>query len=135
MSVRVFLDTGALYALADRSDDDHSCVKEIWQRRDISFITHDLILTESVSLITKRLSKSAAVQIIGAVMDSSRIHVVPASAELLRRSWQRFLRFADKDWDWIDCTSFEVMDMLSLKDALSLDHHFEQAGYRLLPAE
>jgi len=33
----------------------------------------------------------------------------------------------------IDCTSFVVMQQLALTEALTTDHHFEQAGFiRLL---
>jgi predicted nucleic acid-binding protein len=34
--------------------------------------------------------------------------------------------------DWIDCTSFELMERRGLHEALSLDHHFAQAGFVLL---
>jgi predicted nucleic acid-binding protein len=37
-----------------------------------------------------------------------------------------------KEWDWIDCVSFELMERRGLREALSLDHHFAQAGFILL---
>ena len=39
---------------------------------------------------------------------------------------------ATKEWDWIDCASFELMERRGLREALSLDHHFAQAGFVLL---
>jgi predicted nucleic acid-binding protein len=44
----------------------------------------------------------------------------------------RCKRFADKEWDWIDCTSFELMERHGFREALSLDRHFAQAGFILL---
>jgi len=38
----------------------------------------------------------------------------------------------NKEWDWIDCISFEFMDVNRLREALRLDHHLAQAGFRLL---
>jgi hypothetical protein len=38
----------------------------------------------------------------------------------------------DKDWSLTDCISFVVMQDRGITDALTGDHHFEQAGFRAL---
>jgi predicted nucleic acid-binding protein len=128
-----FLDTGAIYALAGRNDADHAAVRAIYlEGPERHFVTHELVLVESFSLLTKRLHKRAALQIIGALRRSSKVEIVPLGAGLLEAAWVRCERFADKEWDWIDCTSFELMERRGLREALSLDHHFAQAGFALL---
>ncbi|MEX0702442.1 MAG: hypothetical protein WD069_10140 [Planctomycetales bacterium] len=39
---------------------------------------------------------------------------------------------ADKHWSLTDCISFVVMQQHGLVDALTGDHHFEQAGFNAL---
>ena len=38
----------------------------------------------------------------------------------------------DKRWSFTDCISFAVMKQMKIADALTGDHHFEQAGFRAL---
>jgi predicted nucleic acid-binding protein len=132
LSSPVFLDTGAIYALADRNDTDHAVVRAIYANPELHFITHDLVLVETFSLLTKRLHKDAALRAVGALRRSPRVEIIPLIPDLLEAAWERCLRFADKEWDWIDCTSFEVMDLKRLQKALALDRHFAQAGFTLL---
>jgi predicted nucleic acid-binding protein len=35
----------------------------------------------------------------------------------------------DKQWTLTDCTSFEIMRNHGVTEALTADHHFEQAGF------
>jgi predicted nucleic acid-binding protein len=38
----------------------------------------------------------------------------------------------DKDWSLVDCASFIIMQRRGITETLTTDHHFEQAGFRLL---
>jgi len=132
VSAPAFLDTGAIYALADRNDADHLAVREVYFEAQRRLVTHDLVVVEAFSLLTKRLHKAAALKTIAALRRSARVEIVPLTSDLLDAAWVRCERFADKEWDWIDCTSFELMERRGLREALSLDHHFAQAGFILL---
>ncbi len=58
--------------------------------------------------------------------------IVPSSSDLFWRGIKLFDARPDKEWSLTDCISFEVMAELGLTDALTADHHFEQAGFRAL---
>ena len=48
-------------------------------------------------------------------------------------AWNLWLARPDKDWTLVDCASFIIMQQQRLTEALSTDHHYEQAGFvRLL---
>jgi len=51
---------------------------------------------------------------------------------LFQRGVDLFEQRADKAWSLTDCLSFLVMRAERLTDALTGDHHFEQAGFRAL---
>jgi hypothetical protein len=57
---------------------------------------------------------------------------VPASRELFDSGWALYQDRPDKDWSLTDCISFVAMRERGIIEALTGDHHFEQAGFRAL---
>lgn len=49
--------------------------------------------------------------------------------ELHNRSIKLYASRPDKQWSLTDCISFEVMRREGITEALTGDHHFEQAGF------
>jgi predicted nucleic acid-binding protein len=60
----------------------------------------------------------------------ARIEVVPHNGELSAGAVHMFTDRSDKDWSLTDCLSFLIMGRRSIREALTADHHFEQAGFR-----
>lgn len=58
--------------------------------------------------------------------------IVECSAELMQAGIELFLSRRDKEWSLTDCISFVVLQREGISDALTGDHHFEQAGFRAL---
>ncbi len=61
-----------------------------------------------------------------------RFEIVTANDESFGRGLELFVRRPDKEWSFTDCVSFDVMKDREITDALTADHHFEQAGFTLL---
>jgi len=57
---------------------------------------------------------------------------VPFQKSQLERAQGLFCSRADKSWSLTDCTSFVIMEDRGIRDALTGDRHFEQAGFRAL---
>ena len=55
--------------------------------------------------------------------------IVASSADLWKRGRSLYASRPDKDWSLTDCISFVVMQEHGLTEALTADHHFEQAGF------
>jgi hypothetical protein len=55
--------------------------------------------------------------------------------EIFRRALELYAQVSDKTWGLVDCASFVVTRDEHIVDALTTDHHYEQAGFRcLLPS-
>jgi len=63
---------------------------------------------------------------------SPSVTIVPAEQSLFDRGATLYDERPDKAWSLTDCISFIVMQDYSLRDALTGDHHFEQAGFNVL---
>jgi len=64
------------------------------------------------------------------IQHDPRIEVVPHSAESSGNAVRLFASRTDKEWSLTDCLSFGVMERRNIRDALTADAHFEQAGFR-----
>ena len=129
----VFVDTGALYALADSLDPGHAAAAQYYRDCELPLLTTDFIVAETMSLMTKRLSKRTAVAFGEALRASSRLRIEEVTTDVREAAWKLFSTRLDKDYDLIDCISFSVMESLSIQEAFGFDRHFAQYGFRLVP--
>ena len=76
--------------------------------------------------------RGLAIDLLHRIEQSSRIEVVDVTPELYAKGWELYSNRLDKDWGMIDCISFVIMQERNLTEALTSDHHFEQAGFKVL---
>jgi uncharacterized protein len=70
--------------------------------------------------------------LIRALESDPETEIIPPDPALFARGLDLFARRPDKAWSLTDCISFAVMSERGLTEALTGDHHFEQAGFRAL---
>ena len=96
--------------------------------------THDkLCLAETVSLLTKRLGKSVALRFGEHLRANDSVRVFSLTPEYEEAAWKEFRRYKDKDFDFVDSSSFAVMERQGIDTAFSFDRHFRQRGFELRP--
>ncbi|HLF86471.1 MAG TPA: type II toxin-antitoxin system VapC family toxin [Nitrospiria bacterium] len=138
MSMRIFIDTSAFYALEDADDQHHEKAQSIKRRfqeeRPMLFTTHH-ILAESVTLIGSRLLPHRAITFARHLLLSRIIRIVRTDEEIEQAALNVYERFDDPRLSFTDCLSFTVMRALGITTAFGFDRHFERAGFLLLYEE
>jgi predicted nucleic acid-binding protein len=80
-------------------------------------------------------NRAGAVQFIQQCYHTANIRVVSVDTSLLIRALQLYQRRPDKTWGVTDCISFIVMEDQGLRDAVTVDQHFHQAGFHAILLE
>jgi len=135
---KLFVDTSGWASLADVSEPFYQKAKEIYavamQNRQ-RLVTTNYILAELVALMTSpmRFHRPRIIEFINGIKESPFFDVIYIDQVLDERAWELLSNRTDKKWRLVDCSSFIVMQENNITEALTTDHHFEQAGFvRLL---
>lgn len=132
----IFVDTGYWLALCHRSDSLHQRAMSWSQSLTEPLVTTEFVIWETVNGLSKPPDRAQAHRIVDRIRQSENWSVVPAKTELFEAGLQLHRGRPDKGWSLTDCASFVTMDQLGIRlgirQALTPDHHFEQAGYEAL---
>jgi predicted nucleic acid-binding protein len=127
-----FADSCYYLALLNRRDECHEKAEALAGSIEGRSVTTGWVLTEVADALSHRAHRRHVVELVEALRADPDCEIVPPSAELLGRGWRLYVRRPDKDWSLTDCVSFVVMRDEGITEALTADHHFEQAGFTIL---
>ncbi len=133
----LFVDTAGWVACADEADPAHAAAgtaRDAWLEAGGTLVTTDYVADETLTLLRMRLGLDAAEAWWRQADGSTRLRWESITHARADKSRDLFFRFRDKDYSFTDCTSFVVMRELKLREALTTDHHFRQAGFVVHPA-
>lgn len=130
----VFIDTSAFYAIIDRSDLFHEPSGEAWSlllQTERCLITSNYVILETTALLQNRIGQKAALIFNNDILRVVDVHWITqiiheSSIELWKNQGRRNLSL-------VDCSSFILMGQTQCSEAFSMDKHFTDQGYALLP--
>lgn len=129
----MLLDTSGLLRLHNRAEPGH---EEAWDlfREARTRITHSFVLSEFISLaIARKLALPPAIDFLMELHEGGFAEVTWVDETLYRRGMELLRQRHDKSWSLCDAVSFVLMENCAVREALTTDRHFEQAGFiRLL---
>ena len=132
----MFVDTAAWVAAADHADAAGSDVRKArdqWLSEGGGLTTTDYVIDETLTTIRFRLGLDAAEAWWLQIDGSSRLRMELIDGARRERALALFFRYRDKEFSFTDCCSFVLMRELRIRRALTLDHHFRQAGFEVVP--
>lgn len=125
-----FADTWFYIALLDRDDQHHQRVRRFISENDDIYVTTRWVLAEAANALgSTPLRRQVTILLNDLEQDASTVVIKP-SDELYARGLQLFTTRPDKGWSLTDCISFVVMQEHRMTEALTADHHFQQAGFQ-----
>jgi uncharacterized protein len=129
----IFVDTSFWAALRNRRDARHVEASRLLEEHGASpLITSNHVRGETWTFLRRRAGHRSAVDFLDALSASPRVRVeaVPARMEEDALRWLR--RHDEREYSFVDATSFAPMRALRIRDALAFDGDFAAAGFREL---
>ncbi len=125
----VFADTSFYVALFSPSDVHHEKAVRLAREIRRPVVVTEFVLLELANALARASSRKLFVDLLQKLRVAPNVKVIGISAELFEGGFTLYAGRADKDWSMTDCVSFVVMKSEEITEALTADHHFEQAGF------
>ena len=132
--MRVFADAFFSVALINRNDEHHARVMEWARGFHGEIVTTQWVLTEVADAFAESRTRRQLKAGFEALANDPATRIIEVSPAHFTRGMSLYNERPDKAWSLTDCISFVVMADEGLSEALTGDHHFEQAGFVALPA-
>ncbi|BAF60964.1 MAG: PIN domain-containing protein [Pelotomaculum sp.] len=132
---KVFVDTGAWYALKDSRDPHHQEAIDFFtgMQGQVLCFTSDYVADEAITLVRYRLKNHrVASDLARELFAEKAAKMIFVSFRHHTRALEIFTAFSDQLFSYTDCTSFAIMETMGIEEALAFDSHFtfEKFGFR-----
>ncbi len=122
-----------MQALLDGGDALHAQAKAIEIASYRTVVTSEFVFVELLAAFCKgEHSRKTVSAYIEFLRTQPQVKIVPASAELFEEAFQLYGMRLDKTASLVDCTSFIIMTNNGIREALTQDDDFRQAGFNPL---
>jgi hypothetical protein len=134
----LFLDTSFVVALENTSDRHHRIAKKLDKKllkQEARLLLHSGIVLEIGDGFGRLERRKKGVELLARFHREDGYQIEPISSDLLQQAQELYRERGDKEWGLTDCVSFVLMTRHGIKEALTADVHFRQAGFRALLLE
>jgi predicted nucleic acid-binding protein len=125
-----FVDSSFWIALTDRRDANHAAARGLFAvhgREGV--VTSNHVRGETWTYIRRRRGHASAVRFLDMLVPSARVDVVRVSRELEDDALRWLRRHDEREYSFVDATSFALMRSLGIHAALAFDGNFAAAGF------
>ncbi|ORB90263.1 PIN domain-containing protein [Mycobacterium persicum] len=124
----IFADTSFWAALGNAKDARHEIAKNLWASKPPVVLTSNHVLGETWTLLNRRRGHRAAVGA-AAIRFSAVVRVEHITADLEEQAWDWLARHDEREYSFVDATSFALMRRKGIRNAYAFDDDFSAAGF------
>ncbi len=126
----IFVDTSFWVALRNRRDAHHDEARRLLQAKGtIPLVSTNHVRGETWTFLRRRAGHGSATNFLEFIEQATRLHVehVDAATEEEALGWLR--RHDEREYSFVDATSFALMRRLGIAEAFAFDGDFAAAGF------
>jgi predicted nucleic acid-binding protein len=125
----IFADSYYYLAMINDRDEGHVMAVEFAKSFRGQTLTTEWVLTEVGDALAGPQRRPAFLGLLQRVGNNPNVTIIEASHQLFVQGIDLYAQRPDKEWSLTDCISFVVMEEHGVREVLTGDHHFEQAGF------
>ncbi len=133
----VFVDTSAFVALRNAAEAEHERARAALSElvaEGVALFTSNYVFAETYTALTVRVGRAEAIEWGRRFRASGAIELVRLEQDVEDAAWEILEAHGDKQWSYVDATSFALIERDGGGEAFALDAHFGQRGLRVHPA-
>jgi predicted nucleic acid-binding protein len=129
----IFVDTSFWLAIRNRRDTSHDLARSLLAKHAAEpLLTSNHVRGETWTFLRRRAGHRSAVDFLDSIGRSPRLRIIFVSEDI-EAAALRWLRGRDeREYSFVNATSFALMRSLRIRDALAFDGDFTAAGFREL---
>ena len=131
----VFADTAYWIAISNPHDSLHDRARQISHSLPSKrLVTSEMVFAEFLNDFGQRgeFLRRLATRLVERARVDRNVIVVGQTRRQFREALALYSERSDKNWSLTDCASFRIMEQYGIREALTYDRHFEQAGFKAL---
>ena len=125
----LFADTSFFVALQVVRDAHHEDAAGTWRETSERIVTTNHVVGETWTGLRRRAGHRAAANFYRGVVAEPRIAIVEVGGELEEVAWRWLLKRDEREYSFVDATSFAFMRNAKITTALAFDGDFAAAGF------
>jgi predicted nucleic acid-binding protein len=137
--MRTFIDTGVWFGYLVREDQYHNKAARLMldlQAKGVLLITSELILSETYTLLMRKLGTKAALQfleIINKQVESNFTEIAWVDWAILEEAKKVLGKFSDHSITLTDATSAAILRLKGISHIVTFDQHFRIMALHCIP--
>jgi len=124
-----FADTSFWYALQERRDRHHADAATLARAERSRIVTSNHVVGETWTLLRRRVGHAAAVGFVDRLQELGNVERLHVDVEIEDDAWRWLRRHSEREYSFVDASSFVLMRRRRIHEALAFDGDFTAAGF------